>query len=258
MGVPCVRSRVKGRQVKDMTQRALEGKKAIVVGGSRGIGRAIVEALAQAGAEVRFSWVRDERAAAEVEAAAKAKGGVAKAVRADSTVAADVRALFDQAGTTDIVVNVAGTTRFGPLATTSDEDFDVQLALNTRGAFFVLREAARRIAEGGRVIQVSTGGTTSPSAGAGTYVASKAAGEQLAYALAREVGDRRVTVNVVSPGLTETDGLVMPQPAIDHMVGLTPLRRLGKPADIADAVLFLASDAGRWVTGHNLRVTGGL
>ncbi|MBS2011760.1 MAG: SDR family oxidoreductase [Deltaproteobacteria bacterium] len=241
-----------------MTKRALDGKKAIVVGGSRGIGRAIVEALAEAGAEVRFTWVKDERAAAAVEAAAAAKGGVAKAVRTDSTSAADVKALFDGAGAPDIVVNVAGVSRFGPIATATDEDFDVQLALNTRGAFFVLREAAKRIVDGGRIVQVSTGGTTSPSAGAGTYIASKAAGEQLAYALAREVGVRRVTVNVVSPGLTETDGLVLPKPALDHMVGLTPLGRLGQPADVAEAVLFLASDAGRWVTGHNLRATGGL
>ena len=169
-----------------------------------------------------------------------------------------VAALFDAAGAADIVVNVAGTARFAPIAATTDEDLDAQLALNTRGAFFVLREAARRVVDGGRIVQFSTGGTTSPSAGAGAYLASKAAGELLAFALAREVGARGVTVNVVSPGLTETDGLVLPPPAIDHMVGLTPLGRLGQPADVAQAVVFLASDAGRWVTGHNLRVTGGL
>ena len=241
-----------------MKQDELKGKKAIVVGGSRGIGRAVVEALAGAGAHVRFTWVRDEGAAAAVEAGVAAKGGVAKRFRADSTSAAEVKALFDEVGAPDIVVNVAGTTRFGPIAATTDEDFDVQLALNTRGAFFVLREAARRIADGGRIVQVSTGGTTSPTAGAGTYLASKAAGEHLAYALAREIGARGVTVNVVSPGLTETDGLVMPKPAIEHMIGLTPLGRLGQPTDVAEAILFLVSEAGRWVTGHNLRVTGGL
>ena len=242
-------------------EQLLKEKRAIVVGGSRGMGRAVVEALAGAGAHVGFSYVRDANAAKAVEETVKSRGGVATAVRADSTKADDVVALFDAVGrygAPDIVVNVAGTTRFGPLAGASDEDFDVQLALNTRGAFFVLREAGRRIADGGRVIQFSTGGTTSPSAGAGTYLASKAAGEQLAFALARELGARGVTVNVVSPGLTETDGLVMPKPAIDHMVGLTPLGRLGQPADVADAVVFLASDAGRWITGHNLRVTGGL
>lgn len=241
-----------------MKQRALEGKRAIVVGGSRGIGRAVVEALAEAGADVRFSWVSNREAAAAVEASATAKGGTAKGIRADSTAAADVAALFAEAGAPDIVVNVAGTTRFGPIATATDEDFDAQLALNTRGAFFVLREAARRIRDGGRIVQLSTGGTASPTAGAGTYLASKAAGEHLAFALARELGGRGVTVNVVSPGLTETDGLVMPKPAIDHMVSLTPLGRLGRPNDVAEAVLFLASEGGRWVTGHNLRVTGGL
>lgn len=239
----------------------LNGKRAIVVGGSRGIGRAVVEALAGAGAHVGFSYVRDEAAARDVEAAVRARGGVAAAVRADSTRGEDVTALFDEVGrfgAPDIVVNVAGTTRFGPIATMKDEDFDAQFALNARGAFLVLREAAKRVAEGGRIVQISTGGTTSPSAGAGTYLASKAAGEHLAFALSRELGPRGVTVNVVSPGLTETDGLVMPEAAIAHMVGLTPLGRLGKPADVADAVVFLASPAGRWVTGHNLRVTGGL
>lgn len=243
-----------------MTQ-LLAGKRAIVVGGSRGIGRAVVEALAGGGAHVTFSYVKDEAAAKAVAESARAGGGTAVAVRADSTKANDVTGLFDAAvrsGAPDIVVNVAGTARFGPIAAASDEDFEVQLALNTRGAFFVLREAARRVADGGRIVQISTGGTTSPSAGAGTYLASKAAGEHLAFALAREVGARGVTVNVVSPGLTETDGLVMPKPAIDHMVGQTPLGRLGQPADVAEAVLFLASGAGRWVTGHNLRVTGGL
>ena len=241
--------------------KVLEGKRAIVVGGSRGIGRAVVEALAGEGAHVVFSYARDEAAAKAVEEAVRARGGVALAQRADSTKADDVRALFGAAerfGAPDIVVNGAGTTRFGPLAATRDEDFAAQLALNTWGTFFVLRESATRVADGGRIVVVSTGGTTSPSAGAGTYLASKAAAEQLAWSLAREVAPRGVTVNVVSPGLTETDGLVMPPAAIAHMVGLTPLGRLGRPDDISSAVVFLASDAGRWVTGHNLRVTGGL
>lgn len=239
----------------------LKGKRAIVVGGSRGIGRAIVEALSRQGAQVIFSYARDEGAAQAVVSAAAAEGRAVTAVQADRTSAAAVTALFERVssgGAVDIVVNVAGTTRFGPIALTSDEDFDAQFALNARGAFFVLREAARRIVDGGRVVQISTGGTTAPTAGGGSYLASKAAGEHIAFALARELGARGVTVNVISPGLTETDGLVMPPPAIAHMVAQTPLGRLGQPADIADAVVFLASDAGRWVTGHNLRVTGGL
>lgn len=242
-------------------KQALQGKRAIVVGGSRGIGRAVVEALAGAGGNVVFSYARNEQAAQQLSAEIGARGGQATAVRADSTSPADVVTLFEalaSAGAPDIVVNVAGTARFAPLAATSEEDLDAQLALNARGAFFVLREAARRTADGGRIVQVSTGGTTSPTAGAGVYLASKAAGEQLAFALAREVGARGITVNVVSPGLTETEGLVMPQPAIDQMVGLTPLGRLGQPADVAAAILFLVSQQGRWVTGHNLRVTGGL
>lgn len=236
----------------------LQGKRAVVFGGSRGIGRAVVEALAAEGAQVFFSYVRDADAARGVETAVRERGGQATAAQADSTRSEEVAALFDAAGRPEIVVNVAGTSRFGPLAHATDEDLDVQLALNTRAPFFVLREASRRVADGGRIIVISTGGTTSPTAGAGTYLASKAAAEQLAWAAARELGSRGITVNVVSPGLTETDGLVLPPPAIEHMVSQTPLGRLGKPVDIADAVVFLASDAGRWITGHNLRVSGGL
>lgn len=239
-------------------EQTLKDKNAVVVGGSRGIGRAVVEVLARAGALVTFSYVRDEDSAKSLVQTVQQGGGRAIAKRADSTKAVDVVELFDSVSQPDIVVNVAGTARFAPLAATSDEDFDAQWALNARGALFVLREAARRVTDGGRIIQFSTGGTTSPIAGAGAYLATKAAGEHLAYALAREVGARGVTVNVVSPGVTRTDGLVMPPPAIDHMVSMTPLGRLGQPGDIADAILFLASDAGRWVTGHNLRVTGGL
>jgi 3-oxoacyl-[acyl-carrier protein] reductase len=241
--------------------KKLEGKRAIVVGGSRGIGRAVVEALADAGAHVGFSYVRDEKAARAVETAVRGRGGVAAAVRADSTRAEEVTALFDaigRHGPPDIVVNVAGTAQFGPIASSPVEAFDAQLALNARGAFFVLAEAARRVAAGGRIVQVSTGGTSSPTANAGMYLASKAAGEHLAFALARELGGRGITVNVVSPGLTDTDGLVMPKPAVEQMIGLTPLGRLGTPADIAETIVFLASDAARWITGHNLRVTGGL
>ena len=239
----------------------LQDKRAIVFGGSRGIGRAIVESLSEQGARVFFSYVRDADAARAVETSIRERGGQASAVQADSTRSEQVAALFEaveRSGRPDIVVNVAGISRFGPLAHATDEDLDVQLALNTRAPFFVLREASRRVADGGRIIVISTGGTTSPTAGGGTYLASKAAAEQLAWAAARELGSRGVTVNVVSPGLTETDGLVMPRPAIDFMVSQTPLGRLGKPADIADTVVFLSSDAGRWVTGHNLRVTGGL
>jgi 3-oxoacyl-[acyl-carrier protein] reductase len=241
--------------------KSLEGKRAVVVGGSRGIGRAVVEALAAAGAHVAFSYVRDEGAAASVTDAVRTAGGVAMAVRADSTRLPEVVALFDAVarfGAPDIVVNVAGIARFGPIAHLSDADLEAQLDLNTRGAFYVLREAARRVADGGRVVQISTGGTSSPSAGAGTYLATKAAAEHFALALSKELGPRGVTVNIVSPGVTETDGLVMPPAAVAHLVGQTPLGRLGQPRDIADAITFLASDAGRWVTGHNLRVTGGL
>lgn len=242
--------------------RSLEGKKAIVTGGSRGIGKAIVESLVARGAHVAFSYRDDDAAASRVVEALRAAGGRVMAVKADMARFADVRRLFqaveDHGVAPEIVVNSAGTAVYKPTAEVTEEDFDQVFALNARGSFLVLREAARRIASDGRIIQISTGGTAMPAPTAGVYLASKAAGELLALSLSKELGSRGVTVNVVSPGLTRTDGLVLPQPAIDHLVQQTPLGRLGEPADIADVVAFLASDGARWLTGQVIRATGGL
>lgn len=111
---------------------------------------------------------------------------------------------------------------------------------------------------GGRIIQFSTGATSMPIPTGGLYAASKAAGERFAFALAKEIGHRQVTVNVVSPGVTDTDGLILPQPAIDHLISQTPLGRLGQPQDIADVVAFLVGDDAHWMTGQNLQVNGGI
>ena len=130
----------------------------------------------------------------------------------------------------------------------SDEDFNKIFSVNAIGAMYVLQEAAKRVKDGGRIVQFSTGGTMMPIPTGGLYAASKAAGERLAFALAKELGHRQVTVNVVSPGLTDTDGMIMQ----------TPLGRLGQPGDVADVFAFLVSNDAPWVTGQNIQANGGI
>ncbi len=225
------------------------GKVALVFAASRGIGRAVAERLGREGAAVAVAAIQQA-------------GGTAVAIQGDVASAAEVAAVFDGAARLGspphVVVNAAGVSVFTPTEQITDEDFERVFAVNARGALNVLREAARRVPPGGRIIQFSTGGTRMPMSGAGVYAASKAAGEQMALALARELGPRGITVNVLSPGATDTDGLIMPQEAIDQLVGMTPLGRLGQPADVADAVAFLASDDARWITGQNLQANGGI
>ena len=238
------------------------GQTALIFAASRGIGRAVAERLGSEGAAVAVAYASKADKAAEVVAAIAASGGQAFALQADVADAAAVSRAFDDVlarwGKLDIVVNAAARSVFKPIEDLTDEDYDAAFSVNARGALYVLREAARRIAHHGRIVHFSTGGTKMTMAGAGLYAASKAAGEQLALNLAKEVGHRGVTVNVISPGVTQTDGLVMPQPQIDQLIGMTPLGRLGQPGDVADVVAFLASDDARWVTGQNIQANGGI
>lgn len=242
--------------------KTLEGKVAIVTGASRGIGRAIALRLAADGASVAVNYVENEAAAAGVAREIEEAGGRAATVRADVGVRTEIVRLFDEAaqklGPPDIVVASAGVSVFKPHAMVTEEDFDRVFGVNTRGVFFVLQEAAKRVRDGGRIVQISTAGTAMPFPATGVYAGSKAAAELFAAALSKELGARAVTVNTVSPGVTETDGLVMPKEAIAQLVAQTPLGRLGRPSDIADVVAFLCSEQGRWLTGQNLRATGGI
>ncbi len=238
------------------------GKTALIFAASRGIGRAIAERLGGEGASVAVAYASNATKAAEVVAGITANGGQAFALQADVADATVVSAAYDDVlarwGKIDIVINAAARSVFKPTEALTDEDYEAAFSVNARGAMYVLREAARRVADNGRIIQFSTGGTKMTMAGAGLYAASKAAGELLALNLAKELGHRGVTVNVISPGVTETDGLVMPQPQIDQLIGMTPLGRLGQPGDVADVVAFLASDDARWITGQNLQANGGI
>ncbi|MEV4475316.1 SDR family oxidoreductase [Nonomuraea salmonea] len=235
---------------------------AVVTGGSRGIGRAVVERLAGDGATVVFSYVADEAAARQVE---QACGGRAVAVRADAADPAQVERLFEEAGTVfggplTALVSNAGVMDHTPVDAVTPEAFERVMAVNVRGAFLAVRAAAARMADGGRIVTISSTGTAWPSAGESLYAASKAAVEQLTRVASRELGRRGITVNAVSPGPTDTDLLRadVPPEGMAGVAHMTALGRIGTPADIASVVALLLSPDAAWLTGQNLRADGGL
>lgn len=234
----------------------LADKVAIVTGGSRGIGRGIAESLAQEGARVIVNYTRSE---AEAERAAREFGGLA--VRADVSDPRHVTALFETAerefGGIDILVNNAGVAVFQSLAQTTDEEFDLVFSVNTRGAFYCLREAARRLRDEGRIVNLSTGATVPGTAGGSVYCGSKAAVELFTRCLARELGARGITVNTVSPGFTETDMLRQFPHLVDMAPSLSPLGRVGQVEDIARVVTWLCTPDASWMTGQNIQAGGG-
>jgi 3-oxoacyl-[acyl-carrier protein] reductase len=238
----------------------LEGKTALVTGSSRGIGRAIAARFAAEGAAVVINYARNRQRAQEVVSEVLAKSGKAYAIQADVSKPAEVRRLFDEAvksaGPVDIVVANAGIVLERPFVEATEEDYDSVFDINTRGAFFTLQEAARRIQDGGRIVAVSTGGTRMPFPNLSVYLGSKGAVEQFVRSLARELGPRNVTVNALSPGFTDTDMLIEEYRV--YGASLSPFNRVGTPQDVADVAAFLASDAARWVTGQNLQAGGGV
>lgn len=239
----------------------LDGKGAIVTGGSRGIGRAVVARLVADGATVVFSY-RENAAAAEEVAGRSA--GRAIPVRADVGLDADVDALFATADERldglDILVNNAAIVHTGMIADVSDQEYDRTMAVNVRGVFRALRHATGRMRDGGRIVNISTANTVLAFPGISLYAASKAAVEQFTRVAAKELGPRGITVNTVSPGATDTDMLrgANSTEVLELMRSWSPLGRLGEPADVADVVAFLVGPDGRWMTGQNLRATGGL
>ncbi len=243
---------------------ALDGRTALVTGGSRGIGRAIVERLARDGAAVMFSFAEDAAAAAAVSATVSAAGGRAEPVRSDASDITAIRQLFEQAerdlGGIDIVVLNAGIAVAGLIADHEVDVYDRVMAVNARGTFFALQQAAQRLRTGGRIVTISSINTVFREAGAAAYTASKAAVEQFTYVAAKELGVRGITANVVSPGATDTDMLhaVNTEEFIQEVADMAALRRLGTPDEVVDVVAFLVGPDGRWMTGQNLRADGGV
>jgi 3-oxoacyl-[acyl-carrier protein] reductase len=233
----------------------LDKKTALVTGGSRGIGRALVRRLAADGARVVFSY-RDSAAVAS-ELAAEV-GGVA--VRADQEDLTTIDALLAPVGDRlDILVNNVAVNPAAALAEITSEMFDRVLTVNTKYPLLLMSRAAALMPDGGRIVNISTLSTVLPAPGRALYGASKAALEQLTGVFARELGERGITVNTVSPGPTETELLheVNPPEALAQLPAFTALRRLGQPEDIADIVAMLVGPDARWITGQNIRATGG-
>lgn len=239
-------------------------KVAIVTGASGGIGAAIAGRLAQDGFAVIVNYAGRADAAEAVVSMIETAGGTARIAQADISDPAAVRAMFDAAETAfggiDVLVNNAGIMRLAPIADSDDALFDSQIAINLKGTFNTLREAARRLRDGGRIINLSSSvvGLLQPTYG--VYAGTKAAVEAMTSVLARELRGRNITVNAIAPGPTATklflDG--KSQADIDRLAKLAPLERLGRPQDIADAVAFLAGPDGAWINGQTLRANGGI
>jgi len=239
---------------------SLKGKIAIVTGASSGIGRAVAERLGREGASVVVNYGKSADKAKEVVANIEAKGGEAVAIQADMSRIEEVRRLFEdtirQFGRLDILINNAGIFISKTLAETTEEEFDRIFATNTKGPYFAMQEAAKRIAEGGRIVNISTDGTHLSFPGATAYLGTKGALEQFTRGLAHELASKGVTVNTVSPGFTETE--MMKEPFRTVGIQMSPLKRIGMPQDIADVVAFVVSDQARWLTGQNLHAGGGV
>ena len=235
---------------------SLAGKVALVTGASRGIGRAIAEELARAGAEVVVGYRSGKDEAEELAAQI---GG--RAVQADVSSAEDAKRLVEEAGDIDVLVNNAGLTRDGLLARMSDDDWRTVIDTNLSSVFYTCRAVTRPMMKkrGGSIVNISSVVGVHGNWGQTNYAASKAGIIGFTKSIARELGSRGVRANVVAPGYVKTQLTdVLPEEATAAMVAATPLGRVAEPHEVAGAVRFLASDAASFITGEVLLVDGGL
>ncbi|MFI7414720.1 SDR family oxidoreductase [Streptomyces sp. NPDC049627] len=268
-------------------KRALTDKIALVTGAGRGIGRGIAERLARDGALVGVHYGHSAAAALEVVAGIRKNGGRAFPVRAELGVPGDADAVFaafdaglreeaaydaglrergdtetaaDVAASLDILVNNAGTSGSGPIGEAVPEVFDRMIAVNAKAPFFLTQRALPRMRDGGRIINISSLASRRAFPESVAYAMSKGALDTMTRCLAKELGDRGITVNTVGPGFVETDMNARRRKTPEDRAALAArsvFNRIGKPSDVADVVAFLASDDSRWITGQYLDVSGG-
>ncbi len=237
---------------------------AIVTGASRGIGAAVAQRLAQDGFSVVVNYAGSEAEASALAKKIKAGGGRTITVQADVSKPVEVARMLDatekEFGDVDVLVNNAGIMTLSSIATTDDGMFDRLIAVNLKGTFNGLREAAKRLRPGGRIISFSTSVIGVRLETYGIYAATKSAVETLTAILSKELRGRSITVNAIAPGPTATDLFLhgKSQEVIDRMAKMNPLERLGTPQDIAAAVAFLAGPDGSWINGQVLRANGGM
>ena len=244
----------------------LEGKVAVVTGASRGIGRAIAEELAAEGAKVVVNYHANAAAAEEVVGGITARGGTAVALQADVSdfAAADalVKAAIETYGAIDILVNNAGTTRDTLLLSMKEDEWDVVLTTNLKSVFNTCKAVTRpmvRRKQGGRIINISSVSGIVGQPGQTNYAASKAGIIGFSKSMAKELGSRNITVNVVAPGFVPTDlTAIMPEELVKQTLAFIPLGRWGEAREIAHAVAFLASDKAAYITGAVIQVDGGI
>ena len=244
----------------------LTGKIAVVTGASKGIGAGIAKALATAGASVVVNYASSKEGADRVVADIESRGGKALAVQADVAKSADVKRLFAETkrafGKLDILVNNAGIFAFSPLEGITEEEFHREFDTNVLGLILATQSAVAAFGDGGgTVINIGTAGTRAPVAGGTLYLSTKGAVDVITRSLAKELGPRKIRVNQINPGGTETEGAhaagIIGSPFEKLMIAGTPLGRMGQPGDIGPVAVFLASDDAAWITGELLHASGG-
>jgi len=239
-------------------------KVAIVTGASRAIGAAVAKRLAKDGFAIIVNYSGDAKSADALVKKIEGSGGHALAVKADVSDPAAVRAMFDQAeatfGGVDVLINNAGIMKLAKLTDSDDALFDQQIAINLKGSFNAMREAAKRLRDGGRIVNFSTSVVGTKLETYGVYAATKSAVETMTAILAKELRGRNITVNAVAPGPVAT-GLFLTgksQELVDRMAKMNPMERLGTPEDVASTVAFLVGPDGGWINAQVLRANGGL
>jgi len=245
----------------------LKDKVAIVTGASKGIGAGIAKAFAKAGAKVVVNYASSKEGAEKVVAEITKNGGTAVAVHGDVTKSADVKRLFEETknafGRLDILVNNVGVFKFEPLEAVTEDSFHLQVNTHVLGSILATQKAVEMFGgDGGSIINISSTVSQNPVPGLVVYAAAKAAVDNITKTLSKELGAKKIRINTIAPGLTETEGAhsggIINSDMEKQTVAMTPLGRTGQPEDIAKVAIFLASDDAGWVTGERITAAGGL